>query len=253
MFSVGTEDSQLTAQTATVGYRGFSIPNITFTIASGTIFGLLGRSGSGKSTLINALVGLSSPQKGSFHLTVGGVEKPLATALGYSPQANALYPFLTVEENIRTFAQLYNVPATQAEERMTALLTRLDLVHSRAKRVEELSGGMEKRVDLAVTLIHDPAVIVLDEPFNGLDISLQRFIWELLQELAGKGRIIIITSHMLDDVQRYCTKFGLIENQRFYSDEEVRAALSKRQTSLQTFLQDLFREDLLRDENNSKS
>jgi ABC-type multidrug transport system ATPase subunit len=105
---------------------------------------------------------------------------------------------------------------------------------------------MEKRVDLAVTLVHDPAVIILDEPFNGLDISLQRFIWELLQELAQQGKIIIITSHLLEDIQRYCTRFGLVENGVFYGNDALRDAVQRnRSASLQSFLEQLFRKDLL--------
>ncbi len=237
----------LEVQDLCVGYEAFAIEHITCTIPAGTIFGLLGRSGSGKSTLIKALVGLEKPKGGTISLRSGDATFTLAHEVGYSPQANALYPHLTIEENILTFADLYGVSLPSARQRMDALLERLDLVSGRHKRVEQLSGGMEKRVDLAVSLIHDPRVIVLDEPFNGLDVSLQQFIWGLLQELASRGKIIIITSHLLDDVQKNCKQFGLIENMQFYGDDHVRSALTSRQKSLQAFLEELFRDDLLRE------
>lgn len=228
--------AKLVAKDLQTGYKGFSITGINIELKPGDIFGLLGRSGSGKSTILNTFIGGIKPKAGT--LQCSGI-------IGYSPQKNALYSYLSVRENLETFAELYNVPKVQREERIVQLLRRLDLHNNENKLITQFSGGMEKRADLAVTLVHDPDIIILDEPFNGLDISLQRFIWELLQELAKAGKIVIITSHLLEDVQRNCTYFGLVENGKYYGNAELRAAVQKQRGSLQSFLEQVFKRDLL--------
>jgi ABC-2 type transport system ATP-binding protein len=234
-------DAFLSCDDLTVGRRTFAIEHISFELGPGELFGLIGRSGSGKSTLIRVLVGLDRPTRGMLRRAPG-------LTVGYSPQANALYPFLSVEENLLAFARLHGVARAAALERLGPLLTRLDLTNHRDRLVRDLSGGMQKRVDIAAALIHEPQVIVLDEPFNGLDIALQRFIWTFLKELAGQGRAVIVTSHILGDIQRNCTELGLIENRAFYSDGRIKEELRKsRQQNLELFLENVFETNLLRE------
>jgi len=222
-------------------YSNFRISHITFKLNSGDILGLVGRSGSGKSTLIKTLVGLKSYKSGKISFLFNDNKINYKKVIGYSPQDNSLFPYLTLEENVITFGKLYGLSSKQIKERMTYLLNRLDLRYSRHKKINELSGGMQKRADLAVTLIHDPKIIVLDEPFNGLDISLQKFIWELLVEFSKEGKIIIISSHLLADVQRKCTQFGLVEKGVYYDTKELLNTLKSRgETSLENFLSKLF-------------
>jgi ABC-2 type transport system ATP-binding protein len=172
----------------------------------------------------------------------------LSDLIGYSPQNNSLYTFLTLEENLYTFGKLHKVPVLEIEKRIKFLLKRLDLENSRKKKIMQLSGGMQKRADLAVTLVHSPKVIILDEPFNGLDISLQRFIWTLLKELAATGSIVIISSHMLNDAQRNCNQFGLIEKGAYYGTKQVMKAIKdSSERSLEFFLESLFNKDLIED------
>lgn len=224
-----------------VGKADYAIRGVTFDLDPGEIFGLIGRSGSGKSTLIRVLVGLDRFSAGTLTFGQG-------VTIGYSPQANALYPYLTVEENLATFAHLNGVDRYAFEQRVGPLLERLDLTLHRHRQVRELSGGMQKRVDIAAALIHEPNVIVLDEPFNGLDIALQRFIWGFLQELAQQGRAIIVTSHILGDIQRNCTELGLIENKFFYTDALIKDQLVKsKQQNLETFLEGVFANNLKRE------
>lgn len=242
--------AKIVVEGVSTGYAHFQIRGINCVLDAGDIYGLLGRSGSGKSTIIKTLLGILPTQEGKICFSNGadaGTSDGLT--IGYSPQRNALYPFLTLQENLHTFAQLHKVSNNDFHDRSQKLLARLGLLGHENKRVKKFSGGMEKRADLAVTLIHDPDVIVLDEPFTGLDISLQQFIWKLLCELAKEGKIIIITSHLLEDLQKNCTDYGLVENGWYYGDEEIRKAINRNQGTLQTFLERLFAHDLTLEKN----
>lgn len=226
-------------------YGSFRISNVSIHLRSGDIFGLVGRSGSGKSTLIKAFVGLKRQDSGDVRILIDGKTADLSSSVGYSPQENSIYQFLTLEENLFTFGELYGINKKELGPRVDDMLKRLDLSMSRKKRVSELSGGMQKRADLAVALLPLPAVIVLDEPFNGLDVSLQNFIWDLLKELASQGKIIIISSHLISDIQKNCNQFGLVENGTFYNTiqimETIKAGKIK---SLEYYLENLFTKDL---------
>lgn len=238
-------EAKLIVKGVSISYRNFKLSHINFNLDQGDILGLIGGSGSGKSTIIKSIVGIKMPESGSIVFSVDGKEMPLNDYLGYSPQQNSLYPYLTVEENIMTFSKLYNIDDYEASNRMDALLKRLNLNNHRQKRINQLSGGMKKRVDLATTLIHSPKLIILDEPFNGLDISLQKFIWELLYELKNQGKIIIVSSHMLTDIRKNCNKFGLVHNGYFYNTEQIDESLkSSRAASFEIFLGNLFEKSM---------
>jgi ABC-type multidrug transport system ATPase subunit len=223
-----------------LSYKNFTLTNISFDLANGSILGLIGRSGSGKSTILKALIGMKKPDDGKIVFCIDGSQAKLNNHIGYSPQQNSLYPFLTIEENLFTFARLNGQSDSLVNKRMETLLPRLDLLKHVHKRVNELSGGMQKRADLAVTLIHDPDILILDEPFNGLDISLQKFIWSLLKELASQGKIVIISSHMLTDIEKNCNQFGLIENNSYYNTEQLTQAMQSSKKSFEDFLDYLF-------------
>ena len=226
-------------------YKKFVVSNVSFKLSNGDILGLVGRSGSGKSTLIKTLIGLKRKNSGTAVVYVNSKKTSLLKVLGYSPQDNAIYPSLTVEENITTFARLHNMKKKDYQKQMNKILSRLDLQNSRKKRINELSGGMQKRADLAVTLIHNPKVLILDEPFTGLDISLQDFIWDFIRELSKEGKIIIVSSHNLSNLQKNCSRFGLIEGGLYYDNEKIMDYMKKSKDDLTQFLEKLFTRDLL--------
>lgn len=230
-------------------YQGkFSITGISFLLHSGDIMGVIGRSGSGKSTIIKAIVGAIHTYDGKIELLDDTKIIDINESLGYSPQDNALYPLLTLEENIYTFGRLYGMKNTDIKVRMDMLLGRLGLANSKNKLITQLSGGMQKRADLACALIHDPKVIVLDEPFNGIDISLQMFIWNFITELSAAGKIIIISSHMLEDLQKHCNQFGLIEQGAYYDTIQIAKYFrDSKEKNLESFLTKVFSGDLLKD------
>ncbi len=233
--------AQLVVSNVVAGYKTYKIRNISFSLQSGDILGLLGRSGAGKSTVISALLGTHKALSGSIDFFVDGKKEPLTKYVGYSPQFNSLYPFLTVKENILSFASLYGIPREDAYNRMNYFLKRLNLSGSENKLVTQLSGGMKKRLDLIISLIHNPLVIILDEPFAGLDIYLQVFLWKFIKELAHEGKIIIIASHLINSVQRNCNKFALIYNGYYYDNNQlVNSMIKSREVNIEDFLVKLF-------------
>jgi len=238
----------LVVENLTTGYKGRLVSSVSFSLKEGEVMGLVGRSGAGKSTVLKTIVGLLKPLKGEVKvLRDGSVVKDYRRLIGYSPQENSLYPYLTVEENLYLFGKLYGLEKRFLEKQASFLLTELDLQSARRKLVSKLSGGMAKRADLAVALIHNPEVLVLDEPFTGLDVSLQYFLWRFLKNLATeRNRIVIVSSHSLADLERQCDNLGLVERGVFYTYEQIIAALRKEEvTDLEDYLKRLFYKDLM--------
>ncbi|MGV8162138.1 MAG: ABC transporter ATP-binding protein [Candidatus Nanoarchaeia archaeon] len=224
------------------------VSKINLTLKSGDILGIVGRSGSGKSTFMKGLLGQVKVLSGEVEINCDDAKSDLISHLGYSPQENSLYSFLTLEENITVFGQIYGLKKDEIKKQTAMLLERLDLVAARDKKVIHLSGGMQKRADLAVTLVHNPDIIILDEPFNGLDISLQKFLWDFFRELAARGKIIMISSHQLNDLSKNCNQFALIEDGVFYNTSQILSLLkSNRITNLEEFLQKIFTRSILVD------
>ena len=155
-------------------YKNFKISHITFKLKNGDFLGMIGRSGSGKSTLLKTLIGLKKPSSGKIQVLLNDKNVPINKIMGYSPQSNSLYPYLTVEENLWTFGRIHNLNNSEIKKKSDELLEHLRLTEARKKKIIQLSGGMQKRADLAVTLIHSPQLLILDEPFIGLDIEIGR-------------------------------------------------------------------------------
>lgn len=232
---------ELKVENLVTSHKRFKISNISFKLESGDILGMMGRSGSGKSTVIKSLIGLKKPDKGKIHVKLNDKKTRIKKLLGYSSQSNSLFPFLSIEENLATFGKLYNLRGSEIRHRTDELLEQLKLEEARKKRIIELSGGMQKRADLAVALIHSPMILVLDEPFNGLDVSLQNFIWHLLKKLAKEGKIIIVSSHFIEDLEKYCNEFGLVAQSTYYNTSQIWATVNRtKNRSIDAYMQRLF-------------
>jgi ABC-2 type transport system ATP-binding protein len=222
----------------------FCISDVSFDLTNGDIMGLIGRSGSGKSTIINALLGIIKIDSGDMCFSINDKPANLKEHVGYAPQQNSLYPFLSIEENLITFGKLNRVARSDIDERMEKILKRLNLYEHRKKRINQLSGGMQKRADLAATLIHSPSIIILDEPYNGLDISMQQFIWSLLKELSNEGKIIIVSSHLLHDIRKNCNQFGLAHGGSYYNTTQMAATLKGTDSNnFEALFQSIFERD----------
>jgi ABC-2 type transport system ATP-binding protein len=187
-----------------------ALSNASLEIPAGSIVGLLGPSGSGKTTLIRCIAGLLSPQAGS--VSVGGrrvPDKSLARRVGYMAQEDALYPDLTGLQNLRFFSSLYGLRGPAAREAMASVFTLTRLTGEENKRVKNYSGGMRKRLSLAVALVHGPALLILDEPTVGIDPALRAEFWDEFRRLRDAGATLLLTTHVMDESDR-CDRLALI-------------------------------------------
>lgn len=187
-----------------------ALDDISLQVERGETFGLIGPNGSGKTTLIRLILGLGRPTSGTVHVL--GQPMPnqtVATHIGYMTQANALYAELSVRENLVFFGELYGLRGKAWKERLATTLQLVDLTDRADSPVVTLSGGMRQRVSLACALIHEPQLIVLDEPTVGIDPELRHTFWQYFAELNRQGVTIVVSTHYLDEAAR-CHRLGLL-------------------------------------------
>jgi ABC-2 type transport system ATP-binding protein len=200
-----------------------AVDGVDLALEPGRIYGVLGPNGSGKTTLIRLLVGLARADEGA--VTVLGTRMPsreILARIGYMTQADGIYAELSVWENIRFFATLYG---TRDPARLTAALELVDLADRRGTPVLQLSGGMRRRLSLACALVHEPAVLFLDEPTVGVDPALRVQFWTHFRELASGGTTLLVSSHVMDEAER-CDELLLMRRGRILargSAAEIRA------------------------------
>ena len=185
--------------------------NLNLEIARGEIFGLLGPNGAGKTTTINIICNLLKPDSGLVKINDIPCSKMTKSLIGVAPQENLLYKNLSCEENLKFFAQIYGVPAEKIKAQIHATLRAVNLLDKAKKPIDTLSGGMQRRMNIAVAMIHHPKLLILDEPTTGLDIETRYEIWELIQNLSRGGMTILLTTHLLDEAQRLCQRIGILK------------------------------------------
>lgn len=194
-----------------------AVDGLSFNIRKGEIFGLLGPNGAGKTTTISMLCGLQQPDSGS--ITVMGKEftrhfMELKTVLGVVPQDIALYPTLTGRENLEFYGAMYGVEKGVLKERIAEWLEKMDLTRSADRRVETYSGGMKRRVNLIAGILHQPAIVFLDEPTVGVDVQSRAAIVSQLRELNQQGMTIVYTSHHMEEAEKLCTEVAIMDQGR---------------------------------------
>jgi ABC-2 type transport system ATP-binding protein len=216
---------------------------LSFEIGRGAIIGLLGPNGAGKSTTIRIRAGILPP--GSGRVTVEGLDLPrdgvrLKQRIGYVPEAADLYESLSAQEFLELCGRLHEIEARALAARIDAMLEAFDLTDHRYGSLGSYSKGMRQKVLISAALLHDPALVLLDEPLTGLDVESAVLVKTLLAALAAQGRTIVYSSHVLDVVERICTRVIIIDKGRLAADgspDELKAAAHE--ASLEAVFRDL--------------
>ena len=216
-----------------------AVDGISFDVEDGAFFGLLGPNGAGKTTTINAVVGLSSITSGSIALFGHDVVRDWRAArvtVGLAPQEYNFDRYLNIRDVLIYQAGYYGFTGPAVRKRADELLERFDLT-SKAKQVYmRLSGGMKRRLTLARALIHQPRLLILDEPTAGVDVELRLELWAFLRELNAAGTTIVLTTHYLEEAQELCNRIGIIETGKLVALESTSTLIGDRS------LQDVFLE-----------
>ncbi len=189
------------------------IKDLSLSIHPREIFGIVGKSGAGKSTLIKMLIGFYRVDSGKILFHNKDITKNprlIKQVVGFCTQDNSFYPELTVEENLFYYGRLYGLSSSEITKRSSELLDQMGIFSSKDALASSLSGGMKRRLDFSIALIHHPHLLILDEPTTGLDPITEKRIWDLISDLASRGISILVISHMLDFVEKYCNTIGFL-------------------------------------------
>lgn len=190
------------------------LSGISLDVKRGELLGLLGPSGSGKTTLIKLITGIDRCDRGDIRLLGERMPKlAMLSRFGYMAQSDALYNELSAKQNLQFFGKLYGLKGESLEARIRAVMGVVDLLDHLGKTVAAYSGGMKRRLSLAIALLHEPEVLILDEPTVGIDPVLRLSIWEELLGMRDKGTTIILTTHVMDEADR-CDRIGLLRDGR---------------------------------------
>lgn len=221
-----------------------AVDDVSFQVNSGEIFGFLGPNGAGKTTTIKMIVGLLQPSSGSAQVAGFDIHShPLEAkaATGYVPDEPNLYPKLSAREFLRFVGDLYNLNSGQSARRTDELLRLFDLGEAADDLIDTYSHGMQQKTALAAALVHDPRVLVLDEPTVGLDPKSARMIKDILRQMASRGAAIFLSTHILEIAERMCDRIGIINKGRLVAVgtmDELRS-LGRGETSLEDIFLEL--------------
>jgi ABC-2 type transport system ATP-binding protein len=200
-----------------------AVDDVSIDVRPGEIFGLLGPNGAGKTTTVHLAVGLLTPDQGS--VTVDGTGPPtrpeVRARIGVAPQALSLYEHLTAEENLAFFGRMFRLSGRRLAERVDAALEFVALGDRRRSLVKHYSGGMKRRLNLAAAILHDPDLVLLDEPTAGVDPQSRNAIFENILALKTHGRTIVYTTHYIEEAERLCDRVAIIDRGRLLALDSV--------------------------------
>jgi ABC-2 type transport system ATP-binding protein len=184
--------------------------DISFEVESGEIFGLIGPNGAGKTTVIRMLMEIIKPDSGDVRILGEPLQEATKNIIGYLPEERGLYKKLTVVDTLSYLAALKGTSGSATRQRATMLLERTGMLPHQHKKVEELSKGMAQLIQFIATILHDPQLVILDEPFYGLDPVNTRLLKDMVSELRKQGKTIILSTHMMNEVEELCDRILMI-------------------------------------------
>ncbi|MBW8803029.1 MAG: ATP-binding cassette domain-containing protein [Catenulisporales bacterium] len=208
-----------------------ALDGVTFTVRPGELYGFVGTNGAGKTTTMRITLGVLEPDAGTVRYQGKPVDSATRRTFGYMPEERGLYPKMRVGDQLRYLAELHGLSRGDADKAATYWMERLSVIERAGDRVEALSLGNQQRVQLAAALVHHPAVLVLDEPFSGLDPVGVDNLAEVLRERAAEGVPVVFSSHQLELVERLCDSIGIIYRGRMVATgtvDELRASRAER-------------------------
>lgn len=213
-------------------YRGgiVAVDDLSMEIAPGEFFGFLGPNGAGKSTTIHCVTGIATPTSGT--IKVFGIDavknyREARRLIGLSPQEFNVDTFATVTQILDFVGGYFGLGRAQRRARVEMLIEKFDLVPHAKKQFRQLSGGLKRRVILARALVHDPRLLILDEPTAGVDVELRMDLWRYLQELNAEGKTILLTSHYLEEIEKLCRVIAIVNHGRIVRNAEKSAFIGQ--------------------------
>jgi len=207
-----------------------ALKGIDLNIKQGSFFGLLGPNGAGKTTTIGILTGLVNKTAGNAKILGHDIIDDFKLArksIGLSPQEINLDVFFSIRQILLFQAGYYGVSQKDAETRVDSILKKLDLYHKKDETSRHLSGGMKRRIQIAKALIHDPPILILDEPTAGVDIELRHMLWEYLKELNNQGKTILLTTHYIEEAEKLCDEIAIINNGIIIKQGETKSIIKE--------------------------
>ena len=217
-----------------------AVDGIDFECHQGEVFGLLGANGAGKTTTLRMLATILKPTGGSASLNgydVIAAPEDVRRSLGFYSASTALYPRLTGRETLEFFARINGYPANQVNRRVEALIERFGIAEYADARVEKLSSGMKQKISIARTIVHDPPVLIFDEPTVGLDVMAALEMQRVIHELRDEGKCIIFSTHIMSEAEKLCDRIAIIHQGRILA---LGTLEEHRQATGQHYLEDIF-------------
>ena len=203
------------------------LKNVSLTAQAGEILCLLGPSGSGKTTLIRLITGAIKPDEGEIMINSKRIpDMSVIKSIGFMPQSDAIYTDLTGKDNLLFFGRLFKLPKDKLRQRVKEILELVDLQNDQNLLAANYSGGMRKRLSLAIALLHDPDILLLDEPTVGIDPVLRKVIWDQFEALRLAGKTIVVSTHVMDEAAR-CQRAALIYNGSLIENDSLENLTAK--------------------------
>ena len=228
----GVTDAAIRLAGVRKSYSGHvAVESLSLSVPRGGAFGLLGPNGAGKTTTLRMVMNILRPDEGTIEILGAPAGQATRDRVGYMPEERGLYPRMALEEQLLFFAALKGVPRGEASRRLVPWLERMGLSAWRQRKLNELSKGMQQKAQFIATVLHDPEILILDEPLNGADPRQRVHFKRLLQQLAAAGRTIVLSSHILEEVEELADTVLLIINGKLAAAGEfraIRAALDQR-------------------------